>query len=99
LERLAQYIARPNQREAWKRWLEIESSGVSFLNGFAAVFEVAGKKAPIRLRAVHMDEVISRFDVHGSVSQLASKLIKTASRVSGHYLASADSELDPNASG
>lgn len=42
LRRLARYVMRPSPREDWKRWVEVEDSGVQFVRAMEALIDGAG---------------------------------------------------------
>ena len=78
--RLIEYVARPNAREAWKRWVEVEGSGVPFLWAFSTFLESAGRDGAIDLPETIKTAITGRLSRDGSIADFGAALVATAER-------------------
>ena len=78
--RLIDYVARPNRREGWKRWVEVEGSGVPFLWAFSTWLEASGRDGVVVLPETLKTAIEGRLSKGDAVADIGRALIATAER-------------------
>lgn len=78
--RLIDYVARPNRREGWKRWVEVEGSGVPFLWAFSTWLETSGRDGVVILPDTVKTAIEGRLSRGDAVTDIGQALMATAER-------------------